>query len=516
MSDDQVPGVEVTELNLAGGVDGEEEQPRSVGNAEGSPAAEALRGSAEPPDGSKPNSAVTEAILDAGRNRALELASLFAAQAGQIPGAQSESSKRKLEDTGNTDAPDLKRLAVDGLGMKMPIADVSSVLPSSSSLLFSDGATATETIMCPSDKVGRVIGRAGATIRDLEASTSTRIQVDHKAPGEKPVTISGKRDDVERAKRTVLDLISGTGDTVPVTGEVQKMLECPQGIVGRVIGRGGETIRTLQQASGAHILVNQDFPDGIPRQITITGTQDSVDRAINMVSELISGDHANTQAVIQRFGVGSTEVMECPKAMVGRIIGKGGETIKDLQKRFSVSIQIDQNGTPCKVTITGPGQMIAAARRAIDDLVRSTNTPIVGGPRPGPAYNAPFAQPPYPGSVTGGPYGTYNGFGMPPAGYTASGGYPSYSGYAAYPAAVPPYGNYNAFGAPASDPYGNSSSFNHHSYAPAVSVQQNVGTPSQAAAAGTSWQALQDEQGRTYYYNSQTGVSQWEKPTELS
>jgi far upstream element-binding protein len=32
---------------------------------------------------------------------------------------------------------------------------------------------------------------------------------------------------------------------------------------------------------------------------------------------------------------------------------------------------------------------------------------------------------------------------------------------------------------------------------------------------GSVWQELQDEQGRTYYYNSQTGVSQWEKPPDM-
>lgn len=41
--------------------------------------------------------------------------------------------------------------------------------------------------------------------------------------------------------------------------------------MGRIIGRGGETIRALQQASEAHIVVNQNFPDGHPRQISISG-----------------------------------------------------------------------------------------------------------------------------------------------------------------------------------------------------------------------------------------------------
>ena len=35
--------------------------------------------------------------------------------------------------------------------------------------------------------------------------------------------------------------------------------------------------------------------------------------------------------------------MDCPQSMVGRVIGKSGETIKALQKHFGCNIQIDQN-----------------------------------------------------------------------------------------------------------------------------------------------------------------------------
>lgn len=42
-----------------------------------------------------------------------------------------------------------------------------------------------------------------------------------------------------------------------------------------------------------------------------------------------------------------------------------------------------------------------------------------------------------------------------------------------------------------------------------------AGAPAAAGGGGASvWQELQDDQGRTYYYNSQTGVSQWEKPVD--
>ena len=51
----------------------------------------------------------------------------------------------------------------------------------------------------------------------------------------------------------------------PQEGETEERVPCPAGIVGRVIGRGGETIRSLQQGSGAHILVDQNYPEGADR-----------------------------------------------------------------------------------------------------------------------------------------------------------------------------------------------------------------------------------------------------------
>ena len=73
-----------------------------------------------------------------------------------------------------------------------------------------------------------------------------------------------------------------------------------QGIVGRVIGRGGETIRALQQASQAHIVVEQNFPEGVPRKVVITGRPDAVERAVKMVTELIQGEPGNAQGIITK------------------------------------------------------------------------------------------------------------------------------------------------------------------------------------------------------------------------
>jgi far upstream element-binding protein len=163
------------------------------------------------------------------------------------------------------------------------------------------GGPGSAVIQCPSTLVGKLIGRQGATIQDLQGRSRTRIQVDHKTPGDfKTVTISGEPQDVESAKQMIKEVLDSDGPAGTVAGDVTKVVNCPQGIVGRVIGKGGETIRSLQQGSGAHIVVDQDFPDGQDRVVSITGRADSVDRAVNMVQDLINGTPGSAQAVIQK------------------------------------------------------------------------------------------------------------------------------------------------------------------------------------------------------------------------
>ncbi|GFH23567.1 WW domain-containing protein, partial [Haematococcus lacustris] len=121
----------------------------------------------------------------------------------------------------------------------------------------------TWSMLATPDKVGRIIGRSGVTIKELETRSGTRIQIDHKALGEqKPVHVSGPPSNVDLCKQLIKELLEndtpgGGLNAIAGAGEATRSMECPAGIVGRIIGRGGETIRSLQSASGAHILVDQ-------------------------------------------------------------------------------------------------------------------------------------------------------------------------------------------------------------------------------------------------------------------
>ena len=157
----------------------------------------------------------------------------------------------------------------------------------------------TATVQIPATLVGKVIGKGGETIKNLQNQSRTRIQIDHTAPGDtKTITITSESnpDYLEAAKHLIQQVIS---DDSP-QGEVQRSVECPPGIVGRIIGRGGETIRALQQASQAYIVVDQNFPEGHPRKVNISGRADAVERASRMVTELIQGEPGSATAIIQK------------------------------------------------------------------------------------------------------------------------------------------------------------------------------------------------------------------------
>jgi rRNA processing protein Krr1/Pno1 len=157
--------------------------------------------------------------------------------------------------------------------------------------------------------VGKLIGKSGATIMGLQSSLGCSIQVDQAAlsrGGEcRRVTLKGAAAAVEAAKAAIHATLSadapgpgagGTGGGAETSVDVP----CPPTVVGRIIGRAGETIKLLQAASGAYILVNQNFPEGHDRVVTITGTAEAVERAGNMVRDIVANEQTSVQSVIQQ------------------------------------------------------------------------------------------------------------------------------------------------------------------------------------------------------------------------
>ena len=88
----------------------------------------------------------------------------------------------------------------------------------------------------------------------------------------------------------------------------------------------------------------------------------------------------DAETVAAMYGATTTKVVECPKTMVGRVIGKGGETIKRLQMQSGANIQIDQKSMgaeePRKVEISGTGSAHEPRRRHKPVAPPPSDTPL--------------------------------------------------------------------------------------------------------------------------------------------
>jgi far upstream element-binding protein len=65
-------------------------------------------------------------------------------------------------------------------------------------------------------------------------------------------------------------------------------------------------------------------------------------------------------------GGNQSQTIECPKSVVGRIIGRGGETINMLQAKSGAKMQIDQSTQPCKIIMTGDKSVTAFDKYLFD------------------------------------------------------------------------------------------------------------------------------------------------------
>uniref|UniRef100_A0A4W3JKN2 K Homology domain-containing protein n=1 Tax=Callorhinchus milii TaxID=7868 RepID=A0A4W3JKN2_CALMI len=144
----------------------------------------------------------------------------------------------------------------------------------------------------PREVIKAIIGRQGSTIKQLRRDTGARIEVDDVEDvedamrPERIVTITGTPVQVCRAGVAIHQLLA---TKVQVTEE----LFVPQAAVGRIIGRGGENIRTISRNSGAKILCERERAEpnlDARRLIKITGTQEEVATAKVRVSQRAEGN----------------------------------------------------------------------------------------------------------------------------------------------------------------------------------------------------------------------------------
>ncbi|KAF4021649.1 hypothetical protein G4228_013073 [Cervus hanglu yarkandensis] len=201
----------------------------------------------------------------------------------------------------------------------------------------------------------------------------------------------------QRSAKRLLDQIVEKGRPAPGfhhgdgPGNAVQEIMIPASKAGLVIGKGGETIKQLQERAGVKMVMIQDGPQntGADKPLRITGDPYKVQQAKEMVLELIR-DQGGFREVRNEYGsrIGGNEGIDVPipRFAVGIVIGRNGEMIKKIQNDAGVRIQFkpDDGTTPDRIAqITGPPDRCQHAAEIITDLLRSVQAGNPGGPGPG-------------------------------------------------------------------------------------------------------------------------------------
>ncbi|VYS62162.1 unnamed protein product [Arabidopsis thaliana] len=244
------------------------------------------------------------------------------------------------------------------------------------------------------------------------------------------------------------------------TQSTTRRIDVPSSKVGVLIGKGGETIRYLQFNSGAKIQILRDSeadPSSALRPVEIIGSVACIESAEKLISAVIAEAEAGGSPALVARGHPSTHAIGIPEQIeikvpndkVGLIIGRGGETIKNMQTRSGARIQLipqHAEGDGLKertVRISGDKMQIDIATDMIKDVMNQNARPssYSGG------YNQPAYRPQGPGGPpqwgSRGPHAPHPYDYHPRGPYSSQGSYYNSPGFGGYPPQhMPPRGGY--------------------------------------------------------------------------
>ncbi|XP_073001756.1 KH domain-containing protein At4g18375-like [Typha latifolia] len=226
-----------------------------------------------------------------------------------------------------------------------------------------------------------------------------------------------------------------------ITEEFSVRMLCASGKIGGVIGKGGVSVRHLEQQTGARIQIEDTAPEAGERVIVISSKEVPSDpisptiEALLMLQRKASATSEN-DVVTTRLLV--------PSSKVGCIIGQGGNIITEMRRRTRADIRVYSKEDKPKYTsadeelvqISGNPVVASEALKEITSRLRTrtfrSGTAAVSPTRPDPFYGFPPEHMPNRGLPPSGSPASFRGFPlehMPNRGLPPSRSPPHFHGY---------------------------------------------------------------------------------------
>lgn len=139
----------------------------------------------------------------------------------------------------------------------------------------------------PRKAVGGIIGRQGGVIKELQEKSGAKMNFkdddSQAADGQRILVIRGSTETAQIAECMVLKYLADLPDTV------EEKIFVPVHTLGRIIGKGGETVRQMGRSSNTKIFIDRTREEyrKEPRLITLVGTKANIEIAKTLIQEKI-------------------------------------------------------------------------------------------------------------------------------------------------------------------------------------------------------------------------------------
>uniref|UniRef100_A0A8C8LKR7 RRM domain-containing protein n=1 Tax=Oncorhynchus tshawytscha TaxID=74940 RepID=A0A8C8LKR7_ONCTS len=253
-------------------------------------------------------------------------------------------------------------------------------------------------LLVPTQYVGAIIGKEGATIRNITKQTQSKIDVHRKenaGAAEKPISIHSTPEGCSSACRMILDIMQQEAKDTKTAEEVPLKILAHNNFVGRLIGKEGRNLKKVEQDTDTKITISplQDLTVYNPeRTITVKGPIEACCLAETEIMKKVREAYDNDMAAMNvsqcsitsfpwpwhfRFPPQETVHVYIPAQAVGAIIGKKGQHIKQLSRFAGASIKIAPAEAPDSkmrmVIVTGPPEAQFKAQGRIYGKLKEEN-----------------------------------------------------------------------------------------------------------------------------------------------
>merc|ERR1719361_1049380 len=200
-----------------------------------------------------------------------------------------------------------------------------------------------------------IIGKSGATIKDIRKDTNTKIDLPESGSDSDVITITGKKENVEKAQEKITSIQAEMANVVSVD------LIIPAKIHNTMIGAGGKLIQSISDDCGG---VAIKFPPSNSNsdKVTIRGPKEDVEKAKKMLTEMSTERQLNSSQTVIRAKP------EHHKFLIGRQ-GANIQTVRD-KTGARIIFPSEKDKDREVITIVGTKEAVAAAKHELESRIK--------------------------------------------------------------------------------------------------------------------------------------------------